>query len=114
MKRTQMQKYFGALTPMNFSLGRLKQDQESQHFNLWCDGLEGKKQMLPYLIVGISMIRKRDKIWTAIIETKQQFSKLFTSEADALVDDFGNNPPPKIGTHSYSGDIHDKRDKLPF
>ena len=54
------------------------------------------------------MTRKRDKIWTAIIATKQWFSKLFTSEADALVDDFSNNPPPEIGTQSYSGDTHDK------
>ena len=29
---------------------------------------------------------------------------------DALVDDFGNNPPPEIGTQSYSGDTHDKGD----
>ena len=56
------------------------------------------------------MTRKRDKIWTAIIATKQWFTKLFTSEADALVDDFVNNPPPNIGTQSYSGDIHDKGD----
>ena len=56
------------------------------------------------------MTRKRDKIWTAIIATKQWFTKLFTSEADALVDDFGNNPPPEIGTQSYWGDIHDKGD----
>ena len=62
----------------------------------------------PYFIRGISMTRKRDKIWTAIIATRQWFTKLFTSEADALVDDFGNNPPPEIGTQSYSGDIHDK------
>ena len=56
------------------------------------------------------MTRKREKVWTAIIATKQWFTKLFTSEADALVDDFGNNPPPEIGTQSYSGDIHDKGD----
>ena len=56
------------------------------------------------------MTRKRDKIWTAIIATKQWFTKLFTSEADALVDDFGNNPPPEIGTKSYSRDTHDKGD----
>ena len=56
------------------------------------------------------MTRKRDKIWTAIFATKQWFSKLFSSEADALVDDFKNNPPPEIGTQSYSGDIHDKGD----
>ena len=56
------------------------------------------------------MARKRDKIWTAIIATKQWFAKLFSSEADALFDDFKNNPPPKIGTQSYSGDIHDKGD----
>ena len=31
-------------------------------------------------------MRKRDRIWTAIIATKQWFTKLFTSEADALVD----------------------------
>ena len=48
------------------------------------------------------MTRKRDKIWTAIIATKQWFTKLFTSEAEALVDDFGNNPPPEIGTQPYS------------
>ena len=66
--------------------------------------------MSPYFIEGISMTRKRDKIWTALIATKQWFSKLFNSEADALVDDFGNNPPPVIGPHSYSGVIHDKGD----
>ena len=57
-----------------------------------------------------SMTRKRDKIWTAIIATKQWFNKLFSSEADALVDDFKNNPPPEIGTQSFTGDIHDKGD----
>ena len=67
-------------------------------------------EMLPYFIGGISMTRKRDKIWTIIIATRQWFTKLFTSEADALVDDFGNNPPPEIGSQSYSGDIHDKGD----
>ena len=46
----------------------------------------------------------------AIIATRQWITKLFTSEADALVDDFGNNLPPEIGTQSYSGDIHDKGD----
>ena len=56
------------------------------------------------------MSRKRDKAWTAIIATRQWFSKLFTSEADAFVDDFDNNPPPEIGTQSYSGDTHDKGD----
>ena len=56
------------------------------------------------------MTRKRDKIWTAIIATKQWFSSLFSSEADALVDDFKNNLPPEIGTQAYSRDIHDKGD----
>ena len=56
------------------------------------------------------MTRKRDKIWTAIIATKQWFTKLFTSEADALVDNFGNNPPPKIGTQPYSGEDNKKGD----
>ena len=79
-------------------------------FNTKADGLEGGKQTLSYFLQGISMIRKRDKVWTAIIATRQWFSKLFTSEADALVDDFGNNPPPEIGTQSYSGDTHDKGD----
>ena len=95
---------------MNFHLRGVRQDQESKHFYLWGDGLEGGKHMPPYFIGGISMTRKRDKIWTAIIATRQWFAKLFTSEADALVDDFGNNPPPEIGTQSYSGDIHDKGD----
>ena len=95
---------------MNFHLRGVKQDQESKHFNFWGDGLEGGKHMPPYFIRGISMTRKRDKIWTAIIAIRQWFTKLFTSEADALVDDFGNNPPPEIGTQSYSGDIHDKGD----
>ena len=63
-----------------------------------------------FFLRGIYMTRKRDKIWTAIIATRQWFYKLFTSEADAFVDYFGNNPPPEIGTQSYSGDIHDKRD----
>ena len=95
---------------MNFHLRGVKQDQQSKHFNFWSDGLEGEKYMPPYFIRGISMTRKRDKIWTAIIATRQWFTKLFTSEADALVDDFCNNPPPEIGTQSYSGDIHDKGD----
>ena len=56
------------------------------------------------------MSRKRDKIWTAIISTKQWFSKLFTSEADALVDDFRNNSPPDIGTQPYSGEDKKKGD----
>tara|TARA_B100001250_G_scaffold11826_1_gene10311 strand:- start:196 stop:483 length:288 start_codon:yes stop_codon:yes gene_type:complete len=93
---------------MNFHLRGVKQDQESKHFNFGGDGLEGGKHMPPYFIRGISMTRKRDKIWTAIIATRQWFTKLFTSEADALVDDFGNNPPLEIGPQSYSGDIHDK------
>ncbi len=56
------------------------------------------------------MIRKRDKIWTGIIATKQWFTKLFTSVACSLVDDFKNDPPPDLGTQSFSGDIHDKGD----
>ncbi len=52
------------------------------------------------------MTRKRDKIWTTIIATRQWFTKLFTSDADALFDNFGNNPPPEIGTQSYSGDTN--------
>ena len=56
------------------------------------------------------MTRKREKIWTAIIATKQWFTKLFTSEADALVDALGHNPQPERGPQSYSGDIHDKGD----
>ena len=79
-------------------------------FNTKADGLEGGNQTLSNFLRGISMTRKRDKVWTAIIATRQWFSKLFTSEADALVDDFGNNPPPEIGTQSYSGDTHDKGD----
>ena len=71
---------------------------------------KGGKQTPPYFLRGAFMTRKRDKLWTAIIATRQWFSKLFTSEADALVDDFGNNPPPEIGTQSYSGDTHDKGD----
>ena len=56
------------------------------------------------------MTTKKDKIWTSIISVKQWFNKLFTSEADALVDNFENNPPPNIGTQPYSGDPHDKED----
>ena len=95
---------------MNFHLRGVKEDQEVKHFNFWGDGLEWGKHMPFYFIRGISMTRKRDKIWTASIATRQWFTKLFTSEADALVDDFGNNPPPDIGTQSYSGDTHDKGD----
>ncbi len=79
-------------------------------FNAKADGLEVTKQTLSYFLRGIYMTRKRDKVWNAIIATRQWFSKLFTSEADALVDNFGNNPPPEIGTQSYSGDTHDKGD----
>ena len=34
----------------------------------------------------------------------------FSSESDALVDAFENNPPPETGAQSYSGDIHAKGD----
>ena len=54
--------------------------------------------------------QKKRQILTAIIATKQWFSRLFTSEADALVDDFGNNPPPDIGTQLYSGEDNKKGD----
>ena len=56
------------------------------------------------------MTRKREKIWTAIISTKQWFTKLFTSEGDALLDNFSNNPPPEIGAQPYSGDDNEKGD----
>ena len=56
------------------------------------------------------MTRKRDKIWTAIISIKQWFSKLFTSEGDALVDDFDNNPPSEIGTQPFTGDPNEKNE----
>ena len=56
------------------------------------------------------MTRKRDMIWTALIATRQWFTKLFTSEADALVDDCENNPLQEIGPQSYLGDIHDRED----
>ena len=67
------------------------------------------KHMSPYLMGGISMIRKRDKIdsnncYQIIVQ------QTCSREADALVDDFGNNPPPEIRPQSYSGDIHDKED----
>ncbi|WP_269604558.1 hypothetical protein [Prochlorococcus marinus] len=42
------------------------------------------------------MIKKRAKIWTTIIANSQWFSKLFTSMADALVDDFTNNQPIRV------------------
>ena len=53
-------------------------------------------------------MRKRDRIWTAIIATKQWFQKLFESEVEAVVDDFENNPPPEIGTTPYTGDPNKK------
>ena len=81
-----------------------------KQINTKADRLEGAKQTLSYFLRGISMTRKRDKVQTAIIATRQWFPKLFTTEADDLVDDFGNNPPPEIGTQSYSGDTHDKGD----
>tara|TARA_B100001250_G_scaffold369543_1_gene353088 strand:- start:190 stop:393 length:204 start_codon:yes stop_codon:yes gene_type:complete len=59
---------------------------------------------------NITMTGKREKIWTAIVSVQQWFTKLFTSEADALVDDFENNSPPEIGTQPYSGDTHDTGD----
>ena len=45
---------------------------------------KGCKYMPLYFTGGIfSMTRKRVKIWTAIITTRQWFYKLFASEADA-------------------------------
>ena len=97
---------------MNCHLRGLKQSHESTHFlrSGVMDSKGATNISPPYYFGGISMTRKRDKIWTAIIATKQWFTKLFTSEADALVDDFGNNPPPEIGTQPYTGDTHDKGD----
>ena len=46
------------------------------------------------------------KLWVAWISIKDWFRKLFTSEADALLDDFENNPPPEIGAQPYTGDTH--------
>ena len=105
-----MQKYLGVLTPMNFHLIGVEQDHGSKYFNCWGDGLEGGGNICPLTSSRYLYDQKRDKIWTAIIATRQWFTKLVTSEADALVDDFGNNPPPEIGTQSYSGDTHDKGD----
>ena len=45
-----------------------------------------------------------------LLQLSQWLTKLFTSEADDLVDDFGNNLLPDVGTQSYSGDTHDKGD----
>ena len=39
------------------------------------------------------MSKNMDKIWTAIIATKQWFAKLFVSEGNALIEDFKNNLP---------------------
>tara|TARA_B100000287_G_scaffold113870_1_gene106010 strand:+ start:2031 stop:2192 length:162 start_codon:yes stop_codon:yes gene_type:complete len=50
------------------------------------------------------------KLWQAWIATKQWFTKLFTSEADALLDQHENHQPPEIGTMPYTGDTHDKGD----
>ena len=62
--------------------------------------------MSSYLFGSFSVTRKRDKIWIEIISTKQWISKLFTSEAYALIHKFVNNPPPEIETQSYSGNNH--------
>ena len=40
----------------------------------------------------------------------QWFSKLFTSEADALVYDFANNPVLDKGTQTYLGEHNKKED----
>ena len=71
---------------------------------------KGGKQTLPFLPTRYLYDKKKRQNLDCNIATRQWFYKLFTSEADAFVDDFGNNPPPEIGTQSYSGYIHDKRD----
>ena len=90
------------------------QEQESEHFANFLDTQwwfeRSGQNCATSLLLRYTHDQKKRQIWTAIIATKQWFTKLFTSEADALVDDFGNNPPPKIGTQSYTGDTHDKGD----
>ena len=54
--------------------------------------------------------QKRDKIWTNIIAIKQWLSKLFSSETDALVDDFDNNPTPYIDYQPDLGEYNKKED----
>tara|TARA_R100000152_G_C6536773_1_gene16449 strand:- start:34 stop:198 length:165 start_codon:yes stop_codon:yes gene_type:complete len=51
------------------------------------------------------------KIWQYWIATKQWFTKLFTSEADALLDDFENNPPPNIGAQPFSDDPRESKNQ---
>ena len=41
------------------------------------------------------------KLWVAWISVKQWFIKLFNSEADALLDPYKDNLPPKIGPQPY-------------
>jgi len=52
-------------------------------------------------MLRIKEVGMNKKLWEVWFATRQWFSKLFTSEADALLDDFENNPPPKIGPQPY-------------
>ena len=56
------------------------------------------------------MKSKNEKLWTAWYSIKSWFKKLFESEANAVLDDFDNNPPPDIGVQPYTGDTHDSGD----
>ncbi len=58
-----------------------------------------KIPLLDFKVLDVSVMNK--KIWVAWIATKQWFAKLFGSEADALLDPYKNNEPPKIGEQPY-------------
>jgi hypothetical protein len=45
-----------------------------------------------------------ERQWTVWYSIKDWFTNLFTSEGEALLDTFENNPPPDVGFQPYTGD----------
>ena len=50
------------------------------------------------------MTDTNEKQWTVWYSIKDWFTQLFTSEGEAVLDTFDNNPPPDVGFQPYTGD----------
>ena len=50
------------------------------------------------------MTDTNEKQLDCLVRIKDWFSNLFTSEAEAVLDTFENNPPPDVGFQPYTGD----------
>ena len=50
------------------------------------------------------MTDNNERQWTVWYSIKDWFTNLFSSEGEALLNTFENNPPPDVGFQPYTGD----------